>query len=449
MFQNLSSKLQSTFDRLRGKGKLTEEDVAAAMREVRLALLEADVNFKVVKEFVSRVRERAVGQDILNSLTASQHVVKIVHEELVRLLGDTAAPLNLPSEPGKPAVILIAGLQGGGKTTTCGKLALTLRKRGRKPLLAACDVYRPAAIKQLQVVGASAGIPVFTLEGSTDPVRIANEAVEAARRDGCDVVILDTAGRLHVDDALMEEVARIQATTRPDEVLLVVDAMTGQDAVNVAEAFNARLAVDGFVLTKLDSDTRGGAALSLRAVTDKPIKFAGTSEKLDGLEPFHPDRLASRILGMGDVLSLIERAEAAFDEQQAAAMEDRLRKNQFNFEDFLAQLRNVQKMGPLDQVLSMIPGFSKATQFQGVEIDQNQIKRQEAIVLSMTREERRNPELINGSRRRRIASGSGTSVQEVNRLLSQFQQMRAMVRQISDVETGKRRRGPVSLPFMR
>lgn len=442
MFESLSEKLQSVFKKLRGKGVLSEQDVNDALREVRMVLLEADVNFRVVKDFVTRIRERAVGQEILQSLSPAQHVVKIVNEELTALLGGSEAGLTLSPKP--PTVIMVAGLQGSGKTTTAAKLANLLRKQGRKPLLVAADIYRPAAIKQLQVLGEQLSIPVFSLGDKQDPVSICKAAVGSAQTNGQDVVILDTAGRLHIDEQLMDELKRIRATLSPQETLLVIDAMTGQDAVNVAEEFNSALEVDGFVVTKLDSDARGGAALSIKAVTGKPIKFAGVGEKLDALEPFHPERMASRILGMGDVLSLIEKAESALDEEKAEELERKLRENKFDFEDYLDQLQQMRKMGPLDQLLGMIPGFN-AKQMQGVEVDEGQIGKVEAIIRSMTREERHHPEVINGSRRRRIAGGSGTSVQEVNRLLNQFEQMKKMIRSLTDMEQGGRRKP--NIPF--
>ncbi|MCL6629853.1 MAG: signal recognition particle protein [Armatimonadetes bacterium] len=437
MFESLSEKLQGVFKKLRGKGTLSEQDVNDALREVRLVLLEADVNFRVVKEFISRVRERAIGQEVLQSLSPAQQVIKIVHEELIQLLGGGETGLNTASKP--PTVIMLAGLHGSGKTTTAAKLAALMRKQGRRPLLVACDVYRPAAVKQLQVLGEQIGVPVFSLGDKQDPVDIAKAAVSSAASNGQDVVILDVAGRLHIDEELMDELKRIRAAVNPNEVLLVVDAMTGQDAVNIAEQFNAALEVDGFVLTKLDSDARGGAALSVRAVTGKPIKFAGVSEKMDGLEPFYPDRMAGRILGMGDVLSLIEKAEAALDAQKAQELEKKLRENKFDFEDYLDQLRQMRKMGPLDQLLNMIPGFN-AAKIKGLEIDEQQVARVEAIIQSMTREERHHPEILNGSRRRRIAQGSGTSIQEVNRLINQFDQMRKMIREMTEFEHGGRRR---------
>ena len=443
MFESLSEKLQIVFKKLRGKGALSEADVNEALREVRLVLLEADVNFRVVKDFIARVRERAVGQEVLGSLTPAQQVVKIVNEELTNLLGGSEVGLKT-SASGGPTIIMLAGLQGSGKTTTAAKLANTLRKQGRKPLLVAADIYRPAAIKQLQVLGDQLGIPVFTLGDKQDAVSIGKAAVASAQSNGQDVVILDTAGRLHIDEPMMDEIKRLKAALSPDEVLLVVDAMTGQDAVNVAEQFNEALGVDGFIVTKLDSDARGGASLSIKAVTGHPIKFAGVGEKLDALEPFHPERMAGRILGMGDVLSLIERAEAAVDQQKAEELERKLRENRFDFEDYLEQLQQMRKMGPLDQLLGMIPGINPK-QMKGVEIDENQVGKIEAIIRSMTAEERHHPEVMNGSRRRRIAAGSGTSVQEVNRLMNQFEQMRKMIRDLADMEQGSPRRA--RMPF--
>lgn len=446
MFENLSGKLQSVFKKLRSKGTLSEQDVNDALREVRLALLEADVNFRVVKDFIARVRERAVGQEVLGSLTPTQEVVRIVNEELTKLLGGSEAGLDLSPKP--PTVIMLAGLHGSGKTTAAVKLANLMRRQGRKPLLVAADVYRPAAIKQLQVLGEQLGIPVFTLGDKKDPVDIAKAALGSAASNGHDVLILDTAGRLHIDEELMAELARVKSAVSPREILLVVDAMTGQDAVNVAEQFNQALEVDGFIVTKLDGDARGGAALSIKAVTGKPIKFAGVGEKLDALEPFHPERMASRILGMGDALSLIEKAEAALDEKKAEELERKLRENKFDFQDYLDQLQQMRNMGPLDQLLGMIPGFSakSAVGGQGIEIDEHQLGRVEAIIRSMTKQERRHPEILNGSRRHRIANGSGTSVQEVNRLVNQFNQMKKMIRELTEFEQGSRRQRP-SLPF--
>ena len=443
MFESLSEKLQGVFKKLRGKGALSEQDVSEALREVRLVLLEADVNFRVVKDFIARIRERAVGQEVLQSLTPAQQVVKIVNEELTELLGGSESGLKFAPKP--PTVIMLAGLQGCGKTTTAAKLASLARKQGRKPLLVAADVYRPAAIKQLQVLGEQLAVPVFSIGDKQDPVVIAKAAVSAAKSGGQDVVILDTAGRLHIDEDLMDELKRIREAVSPQEILLVVDAMTGQDAVNVAERFNAALEVDGFIVTKLDSDARGGAALSIKAVTGKPIKFAGVGEKLDALEPFHPERMASRILGMGDVLSLIEKAESAMDQQKVEELEKKLRENKFDFEDYLEQLQQMRKMGPLDQILGMIPGMN-AGRMKGLEIDEHQVAQVEAIIKSMTNEERHHPEVLNGSRRRRIARGSGTSVQEVNRFINQFDQMRKMIRGFADMEQGGRRHPP-SMPF--
>jgi signal recognition particle subunit SRP54 len=441
MFESLSEKLQNIFRRLRGQGTLSEQDVNDALREVRLVLLEADVNFRVVKDFIARVKERAVGADVLQSLSPAHQVIKIVNEELTELLGGGDTGPAFSQKP--PTIIMLCGLQGSGKTTTAAKLANLMRKQGRSPLLVAADVYRPAAIKQLQVLGDQLGIPVFALGDKQDPVSIAGAAVGSAQSNGQDVVILDTAGRLHIDEQMMDELARMKAALSPQEILLVLDAMTGQDAVNVAEQFNAVLEVDGFILTKLDSDARGGAALSIKAVTGRPIKFAGVGEKLDALETFHPDRMASRILGMGDVLSLIEKAETTLDQQKAEELERKLRENRFDFEDYLDQLQEMRKMGPLDQILTMIPGFN-AKRMEGVEIDERQIGRAEAIIRSMTREERHNPDILNGSRRRRIAQGSGTSVQEVNRLVNQFSQMRKMIRELADMEKGGR---PGRIPF--
>lgn len=447
MFESLTEKLQNAFKRLTGKGALTEKDVDEALREVRLVLLEADVNFRVVKDFVARVRERAVGQEVLKSLSPGQHVIKIVNEELVALLGGEQAKLSVASKP--PTVIMMAGLHGAGKTTTAGKLANNLKKQGKNPLLVAADVYRPAAIKQLQTLGEQLGVKVFAMGDKQDGVAVCKAAMSAASTGGHDYVILDVAGRLHIDGEMMDELKRIRAAIPVTEVLLVVDAMSGQDAVNVAKAFNEAISIDGVIMTKLDSDARGGAALSIKSVTGKPIKFAGTSEKMDGLEPFYPDRMASRILGMGDVLSLIEKAEAAVDEEQAKVLEKKFRENQFGFDDYLDQLQQMKKMGPLDQILAMIPGFGQMKQMQGLKIDDSDFAQIEAIIRSMTKEERREPSIINGSRRRRIADGSGTSVQDVNRLLKQFDEMRKMMRRMTAMEeTGKRPKMP-QMPFFR
>ena len=441
MFDTLADKLQAAFQKLRGNAKLSEADVDVALREVRLALLEADVNFRVVKDFVGRVRERAIGEQILDGLNPVQQVVKVVRDEMIRLLaGDEAfdaegEPLPTPPTPllfadNPPTVIMLCGLQGAGKTTLAGKLAAYLTKQGRRPTLAACDVQRPAAIQQLQIVGGQVKTPVFTLPGA-DPVRIAREAVAWAKANNSDVVILDTAGRLHVDDALMEELRGIREATRPDDILLVLDAMTGQDAVNVAQEFNTAIGVGGFVLTKIDGDTRGGAAISVRAVVGKPIKFVGVGEKMDALEVFYPDRMASRIIGMGDVLSLIEKAEAAVDEKQAAAMEKKLRAGKFDFEDFLEQMQQMRRLGPMEQLLGMLPGVGGKLKDVDFAAGEKQMARFEAIVRSMTPTERRKPELINGARRKRIALGSGVTVQDVNQALTQFEQMRTMMRAFS------------------
>jgi signal recognition particle subunit SRP54 len=424
VFETLSDKLQAALGDVRKRGSLDEEAISRAMREIRLALLEADVNFRVVKEFVERVRERALGQDVLKSLTPGQQVVKIVHEELTALMGSGSSKLALAGRP--PTVVLLAGLQGSGKTTAAAKIALLLRKEGKKPALVAADLQRPAAIEQLEQLGRQIQIPVYT--GSNDPVAVARDGVAGAGEAGQDVVIVDTAGRLQIDQDLMEELEEIQRAVKPTNVLLVLDSMTGQEAVSVAEAFLERVSFDGVVLTKLDGDARGGAALSVKAVTGKPIKLASTGEKLDQIEYFHPDRMASRILGMGDVLSLIEKAEAAAEEDEKEALEKRLRAGEFTFDDFLASYRMLQKMGPLKNVVSLIPGMGK--QLQGVDIDDRELARVEAIVLSMTPAERARPHLINGSRRLRIAKGSGVTVQQVNKLLSARKQMEKMMKQL-------------------
>ncbi|MCL6431620.1 MAG: signal recognition particle protein [Anaerolineae bacterium] len=428
MFENLSEKLQATFSKLARKGRLSESDVDAGLREVRLALLEADVNYRVVKDFIARVRERAIGAEVAKSLTPAQQMVKIVHEELIALLGQPAK-LNLSGQA--PHVIMLVGLQGSGKTTMAAKLALYLRRDGHKPLLVAADPYRPAAITQLEVLGRQLGIPVHAEDVRTRPEEVAARAVKMAAGGAYSVVILDTAGRLQIDDEMMGELERISRLVHPREVLLVADAMTGQEAVRVAEGFHARLGLTGLILTKIDGDARGGAALSIRSVTGVPIKFLGVGEKTDALEPFHPDRLASRILGMGDVLTLIEKAEALFDEEQARKMEKKLREASFDLEDFRQQLREVRKMGPLQQVLEMIPGFSQVSRQLPADLPEKQLKRIEAIIDSMTPAERRDPQILNGSRKRRIAMGSGTSVQEVNQLLHQFRDMQRLMKQFS------------------
>lgn len=448
VFEGLADKLQSTFKKLRGRGKLSEVDVSDAMREVRMALLEADVNFKVVKDFVARVKERSVGLEVMSSLTPAQHVIKIVNEELTALMGGTQSRLTIASRP--PTVIMLVGLQGAGKTTTAGKLANMLIKQNKRPLLAAADIYRPAAIKQLQVLGEQLGVPVFSLGDQESPVVIANKAIEQAISLGRDIVIIDTAGRLHINDELMDELANIKKQAKPHEILLVVDAMTGQDAVSVAETFNSRLGLDGVILTKLDGDARGGAALSIKAVTGCPIKFVGMGEKAEALEPFHPDRMASRILGMGDVLSLIEKAQAAVDLNKAKEMEEKLRKDTFTLDDFLEQLQQVRKLGSIEQILSMIPGMSGLTKkLEGAELDESELKRTEAIIRSMTRKERRDHTIINGSRRKRIATGSGTKVQDVNRLLKQYAEAKKMMKRLQDMQKSGKKLSGFRLPFMK
>lgn len=446
-FEGLSERLQSALAKLKGRGKVSEADVKSAMREVRLALLEADVNFKVVKNFVSRVSERAVGQEVLKSLTPGQQVIKVVNEELTQLMGGEQSRLQLES---KPAVILMVGLQGAGKTTTAGKLALHLRKQhNKRPLLVAGDIYRPAAIRQLEVLGKQVDLPVFSLGDKESPVNIAEKGLAYAKENQHDVVIVDTAGRLHIDETMMDELRGIKKKVHPDEILLVVDAMTGQDAVNVAENFNREMDLTGVVLTKLDGDTRGGAALSVKAVTDCPVKFAGVGEKVDALEPFHPERMASRILGMGDVLTLIEKAQASVDEEKARDLERKMRTQQFTFEDFLDQLEQVRNMGPLDDLLGMMPGMGQVKGMKNLQVDEKHLTKAEAIIRSMTPEERQKPEVINAGRRKRIARGSGTSVQDVNRLLKQFTDMKKMMKQFQSMSKGKKKgMGKFKFPFM-
>ncbi|WP_339063377.1 signal recognition particle protein [Tepidibacillus marianensis] len=445
-FEGLAGRLQETFNKLRGKGKVTEEDVNQMMREVRLALLEADVNFKVVKDFVSRVKERAVGQEVLKSLTPGQQVIKVVNEELTELMGGTQSKLTI--SPKAPTVIMMVGLQGAGKTTHAGKLAKYLMKQNRHPLLVAADIYRPAAIKQLQVVGEQIQIPVFSMGDQVSPFDIAKNAIQHAKEQHLDVVIIDTAGRLHIDEALMNELNQIRDEVQPDEILLVVDAMTGQDAVNVAQTFNERLQLTGVILTKLDGDTRGGAAISVKAVTGCPIKFVGMGEKLDSIEPFYPDRMASRILGMGDVLTLIEKAQANVDEDKAREFERKIRKAEFTFDDFLDQLEQLKKMGPLDDLLGMIPGMNKIKGIKDLKVDDKQLSHVEAIIRSMTKAEKEHPEILNANRRKRIAKGSGTTIQDVNRLLKQFEDMRKMMKQFSSMtKKGKKKKG-LKFPFM-
>ena len=433
-FEGLSEKLNAVFKRLKGKGKLNEEDIKVAMREVRLALLEADVNYKVVKDFVKSVSERAVGAEVLESLTPAQQVIKIVHEELIRLMGSENARIQFPAHP--PCVIMMVGLQGSGKTTHSAKLAKYFKGQGHRPLLVACDIYRPAAIEQLKVLGAQAEVPVFEM-GQRPPLEIAKKAIAHAKDHGNDLVILDTAGRLHIDQELMAELKGLKENLDINETLLVVDAMTGQDAVNVAKSFHEQLDITGVVLTKLDGDTRGGAALSVLAVTGRPIKFAGTGEKLDDLEPFHPDRMASRILGMGDVLTLIEKAQTAVDQKEADKMVRRLKENTFNMEDLLAQMQQIKQMGSLRQIIGMLPGGDK---IKDEDIDDKQLLHVEALIRSMTPEERENPKIINPSRKRRIAAGSGQKVEDVNKLLRQFEQMQKIMKQFS----GKGKKGKMS-----
>jgi len=444
-FEGLAEKLQTTLKKLRGAGKLSEKDVKDAMREVKMALLEADVSFKVVKDFITKVTERAVGQEVLDSLTPGQQVIKIVNEQMTELMGSTNSKIIFSSKP--PTILMMVGLQGAGKTTTCGKLGLILKKQGKNPLLVAGDVYRPAAIKQLQVVGGQVGIEVFAMGDKVSPVDISKAAVAHALKNGNDVVIIDTAGRLHINEELMDELAEIKENVKPTEILLVVDSMTGQDAVNVAESFNEKLGIDGVILTKLDGDTRGGAALSVKAITGKPIKFAGMGEKLNDLEPFHPDRMASRILGMGDVLSLIEKAQSAFDEKKAIELERKIRTQQFTFDDFLDQLQQMKKMGPLSSILEMLPGMNPS-KLKGMEVDDKELVKVEAIIRSMTKKERHNPDIINGSRRKRIAAGSGTSIQDVNRVMKNFEQSKKMMKQFAGMEKDMKK-GKMKMPFFR
>lgn len=434
-FEGLSSKLQDITKRLRGKARITESDLKEMLREVKLALLEADVNYMIVKEFIASVQEKALGQDVLKSLTPGQQVIKIVKDELVELLGGTESKINFTPNP--PTVIMLVGLQGSGKTTTAGKLANLLRKQGKKPLLVACDVYRPAAIKQLQVVGAQLNIPVFANEQSKDVVHIAKQAMSTAMSKLNDIVILDTAGRLHIDEELMQELKNVKANVKPHEILLVVDSMTGQDAVNVAKSFNENLGIDGVVLTKLDGDTRGGAALSVKKVTGRPIKFAATGEKLSDIEVFHPDRMAQRILGMGDVLSIIEKAEESFDLEEAEKnRKNSLRKKEFDLDDYLTQLRQIKKMGSFSSLLKLVPGMN---QLKDVKIDDKEFVRIEAMICSMTKAERKNPKLLNGSRRVRIAKGSGTSVQEINKFMKSFEMTQKMMKQMQNNKGGMKK----------
>lgn len=448
-FEGLADRLQNTIQKIKGKGKVSEQDVKEMTREVRLALLEADVNFKVVKDFIKRVKERAVGIEVMESLTPGQQVIKVVKEELTALMGGEQSKIAVADRP--PTVIMMVGLQGAGKTTTTGKLANLLRKKyNRNPLLVAADVYRPAAINQLQTLGKQLSMPVFSLGTEANPVDIANQAIEQAKNEHNDYVIIDTAGRLHVDNALMDELQQIKADVNPNEIFLVVDAMTGQDAVNVAESFNEQLDISGVVLTKLDGDTRGGAALSIKAVTEKPIKFAGMGEKLDEIEAFHPERMASRILGMGDVLSLIEKAQENVDEKKAKELEEKMRSASFTFDDFLEQMGQVKNMGPLEDLIGMLPGANKMKGLKNVQFDEKQLAHVEAIIQSMTKKERQDPSVMNASRKKRIAKGSGRSVSEVNRLLKQFEDMKKMMKQMTNMQKGKKgKKGKgFNFPFM-
>lgn len=439
-FEGLASRLQNVFGKLKSRGKLTEDDVNEALREVRLALLEADVNFKVVKDFIARIKERAIGQEVMKSFTPGMVVVDIVNKELTALMGGTQAKLARSNRP--PTIILMAGLQGAGKTTSTGKLAKYLQKQNHKPLMVAADIYRPAAIKQLQVLGEQLKVPVYAPGADVNPVDIATQGIAHAKEHGHDYVLIDTAGRLHIDEALMEELTKIKEAVQPDEILFVVDAMTGQEAVNVADSFHKQLGLTGVIITKLDNDTRGGAAISVKAVTGCPIKFAATGEKMDALEPFHPERMASRILGMGDVLTLIEKAQANIDADKAKEMERKLRKAEFTFDDFLEQMEQVKKMGPLDQILDMMPGMGKMKdQMKNVKIDEKQMARTAAIVKSMTKEERAKPELLSPTRRKRIALGSGNTVVEVNRFIKQFEDMRKMMKQFSGMMGNGKKKG--------
>lgn len=445
IFESLADRLQSALGKLKSKGKLTEKDVKDSMREIKMALLEADVNFKVVKEFINKVKERAVGHEVMESLTPGQQVIKIVNEELTKLMGETESKIQFASNP--PTIIMMCGLQGAGKTTHSGKLGLSLKKKGKRPLLVACDIYRPAAIKQLQVVGGKIDVPVFSMGDKQNPVNIAKASIEHAKKNGNDVVIIDTAGRLHIDEKLMDELENIKSTIQPDEILLVLDAMTGQDAVTVAESFDNRLGINGVVLTKLDGDARGGAALSIRAVTNKPIKFVGMGEKLDQLESFHPDRMASRILGMGDVLSLIEKAQANLDIKNALELEKKLKSQQFTFDDFLVQLQQMKNLGPINEIIGMLPGVN-SKQLKNIKVDDKELVYIEAIIQSMTKEERQDPSIIDGSRRKRIAKGSGTTIQRVNKLLKQFKETRKMMKKFSSMEKTMKKRGKLGFPFL-
>ncbi|MBV1758316.1 MAG: signal recognition particle protein [Dethiosulfatibacter sp.] len=444
IFESLSNKLQGALNKLKGKGKLSEKDIDEAMRDIRLSLLEADVNFKVVKDFVKSVKERSMGSEVMESLTPGQQVVKIVNEEMIKILGEKESKIQFSST--ETTVIMMCGLQGAGKTTTAGKLALRFKKQNKRPLLVACDIYRPAAIKQLEVVGKSVEVPVFKIEGETNPVIIADKALKEARKNGNDVLIIDTAGRLHIDEKLMEELIQIRNKVKPSEVLLVLDAMTGQDAVKIAESFNQNMEITGLILTKVDGDARGGAAISIRAVTSKPIKFVTTGEKMADLEAFHPDRMASRILGMGDLLSLIEKAQESFDSKKVKEMEEKLRGQGFTLDDFLDQMEQMKSLGPLDQLLEMIPG-ANSKQLKNLKIDEKELVYIKAIIQSMTKKERKDPSIINGSRRKRIANGSGTSVQRVNKLLKQFMETQKMMKKMGGMSKMMKKGGRFKMPF--
>lgn len=446
IFENLSDKLQNALGKLRGKGKLSEKDIDVAMKEIKIALLEADVNYMVVKDFVKSVKEKSLGERVMESLTPGQQVVKIVNEELTRLMGEKEAKLEVSSK--LPTIIMLCGLQGAGKTTHAGKIALFLKKQNKKPLLVAADIYRPAAIKQLQVVGEKVGSPVFSMGDKENPVKIAEEGIKEAEKSGYDTVIIDTAGRLHIDEDLMEEIKNIKAAVNPTEILLTVDSMTGQDAVNVAKTFNDTLDITGVILTKLDGDTRGGAALSVRSVTGKPIKFIGVGEKLDDLELFYPERMASRILGMGDVLSLIEKAQKAIDEKEAKALEEKIRSQTYDFNDFLNQLAQMRNLGPLENILGMLPGVN-SKMLKGLKIDENEIKKIEAMIYSMTKEERSKPDIIDNSRKERIARGSGQPISELNKLIKQFKESKKMMKKFSGMGNAMKKRGKFKMPFFK
>ncbi|MCE1247708.1 MAG: signal recognition particle protein [Firmicutes bacterium] len=446
MFESLQEKLQNIFTNLKRRGKLSEEDVNAALREVRMALIAADVNLKVVKKFTNDVKEKAIGEAVWDSLTPAQQVIKLVRDELVELMGATNQKINIADSP--PTVIMMVGLHGAGKTTSTGKLATYFRSQGHHPLMVATDIYRPAAIRQLEVLGEQINIPVFQMGDKTSPVNIAKGAMKHAQKEGLDIILIDTAGRLHIDEQLMDELKAVKSEVKPHEVLLVVDSMIGQDAVTMADSFNKAVGVDGIILTKLDGDARGGAALSVRAVTGKPIKFVGVGEKLAALEPFHPDRMVSRILGMGDVLTLIERAEQSFDQEKAIELEKKIRSQDFTLEDFLEQMEQVKKMGSLQDIMGMMPGMAGNPQLKNLEFDEKQIARIKAIILSMTHEERVNPKVLNASRRKRIAKGSGMEVADINRLMKQFDMVKKMMKSITDLEKGKHR-GIAKMPFMR